>query len=141
MTQLAAWIFDRDQDVRRLELTLGQLASRHKLLLRDGRVVNWPAGSDRPQARRVYSVPLTDALDDIVWGILLGHVLYGTGGAGPSLLAELGISDVVLTELRQGLSPGLPALIVLGEDDQIHLLARGMAPAEADVRTDLVVER
>jgi len=128
MTQLAAWVFDDEQGARRIELLLGRLAAEQALLLGDGRVLVWPPSVARPAVRRLYSVPLTDALDDIVWGLLLSQVLYGTQPAVAEPLARIGVGDTLIQRLREELKPGRSGLIVWGENDSITQLERALSP-------------
>jgi uncharacterized membrane protein len=90
--------------------------------------------------RRIYSVPLTGALDDIVWGMLLGHVLYGRDAAMPQPLAAMGVSGQMVDRLRRGLAPGGSVLVVVGEDAQVQQVAAALAPIEPQVRVGLPVE-
>jgi uncharacterized membrane protein len=128
---MAAWMFDDEHGTRRIELLLGRLAARHALTLRDGRVLVWPAQEARPVARRIYSVPLTDALDDIVWGLLLGHVFYGAAVSIGEPLAGFGIDQQLIDRLHQLMTPGRSGLIVAGEDERIEQLVQALAPHQA----------
>ncbi|MCW2527258.1 MAG: hypothetical protein JWM76_2118, partial [Pseudonocardiales bacterium] len=121
-------MFDDEHGTRRIELLLGRLAARHAFTLRDGRVLVWPAGEARPVARRIYSVPLTDALDDIVWGLVLGRVFYGAGvSVVEPPLAAFGIDRQLIDRLHQFMAPGRSGLIVAGEDDRIEQLVEALA--------------
>jgi uncharacterized membrane protein len=127
MTQVAAWVFDDEQGARRIELLLGRLAANEALLLGDGRVLVWPPAAARPSVRRIYSVPLTDAVDDIVWGLLLGQVLYGSEPAVAEPLAALGVDGRLIKRLREELTPGRSGLVVLGQTDAIARLKEALA--------------
>jgi uncharacterized membrane protein len=124
-------MFGDERGVRRMEVLLGRLAARHALTLRDGRVLVWPAGEPRPVARRIYSVPLTHALDDIVWGLVLGHVFYGADVSTGQPLAEFGIDRQLVDRLHQFMSPGRSGLIVTGEDERIEQLVQALTPNQA----------
>jgi uncharacterized membrane protein len=127
MTTFAGWVYDDEQAAQRIERLLGRLAVTEGLDLSDGRVLVWPARADRPTARRIYSVPMTDALDDLTWGLLLGHVLYGAGAAMPEPLAAVGLNEDLVGQLRRGLRPGRSGLVVLGEELRVDQLARTLA--------------
>lgn len=134
MAQLVAWMFGDEQGAHRLEPVLRRLAAEQGLLLRDGRVVVWPTGHARVVARRVYSVPLTDALDDIFWGLLFGRVLYGTDTSESAELTASGVDAEVVEGLRRGLVPGCSAMIVMADDEQVEFLADALAPGEPEIR-------
>ena len=136
IAQLAAWTFD-EKDGARIEPTLGRLADEHRFVLRDARVLSWAVETGRPAARRVYSVPLTDAIDDIVWGLFLGQVLYGDERSRSAPLAAIGIPAKVLRRLRLVLRPGRSGLIVIGDDDSVQQLADALAPGDPDVRVQI----
>src|ERR1700712_1739280 len=137
MMQLAAWTFDEEDGARRIEPTLGRLADQHRFVLRDARVLSWAVGGARPAARRVYSVPLTAAIDDIVWGLLLGQVLYGDAGSRSAPLAAIGIGTDVVQQLSSKLGPGRSGLIVIGDDDNVQQLADALAPDDPHVRIEV----
>jgi uncharacterized membrane protein len=140
MTRVAAWMFDEEHGTRRIELLLGRLAARDGLTLRDGRVLVWPAPEARPVARRIYSVPLTDALDDIVWGLVLGHVFYGVAVPDGEPLAAFGIDQQLLDRLRQFMAPGHSGLIIVGEDEGIEQLVQALRPHQALVGSHVANE-
>jgi uncharacterized membrane protein len=139
MARLTVWTFDDAQGASRIELVLGRLAAQDGLLLRDGRVFVWPGDAVRPLTRRIYSVPLTDALDDIVWGLLLGQIVYGSDAAPSGPLVAIGIHRELVERLRKAVVPGRSGLIVLGEEggngNEIEQIAQALAPHQADIIT------
>jgi uncharacterized membrane protein len=138
MTELAAWLFDDERGARRIEPFLADLATRAALTLRDGRVLVWSLSEARPRARRIYSVPLTHALDDIGWGLLLAHVLYGSDAPWSQPLSDLGVERQILEPLRRGLAPGDSALVVLGDESSVTALVQALAPRTPCVRHSLL---
>lgn len=101
-------------------------------MLQDGRAFQWAPGQDRPVARRIYSVPLTDALDDLAWGLLLGQLLYASEPEVREPWASLGIDHELIEQLRQILAPGRSGLVVVGDEDCIAQLGRAVALAETE---------
>jgi uncharacterized membrane protein len=130
MTQLAVWRFVAEPIARRAELRLGRLAASQALLLQDGRIYAWPAAEARPSTRRIYSVPLTDALDDIGWGLLLGHARCGPDISEP--ISARGIGRELTEGLRAAVVPASSGLIVVGEQRSLDQIAEALASLRAD---------
>ncbi|MCW2526690.1 MAG: rane protein of uknown function [Pseudonocardiales bacterium] len=124
-------MFDDEHGTRRIELLLGRLAAQSAFTLRDGRVLAWPTEVARPVARRIYSVPLTNALDDIVWGLVLGRVFYGAPVSVGEPLAAVGIDQYLIDRLHEFMAPGRSGLIAAGEDERIEQLVEALAPHQA----------
>ncbi|MGX7681774.1 hypothetical protein ACSMXN_23070 [Jatrophihabitans sp. DSM 45814] len=144
MRQLVVWVFPEKDEARRIETVLGRLAAQQGLTLRDGRVLNWPSDGEDPWTRRIYSVPLTDALDEIVWGLMLGAALYGDAPLPklpepklPGPLVAIGMDDDALAQLRDALAPGCSGLLVLADGAHLRLLGEAFAPETPTVRVSI----
>ncbi len=103
-------------------------------MLGDGRVLAWPTGDARPAVRRIYSVPLTAALDDILWGLLLGQILYGADTPVIEPLHAIGVDREVIERLRKAVTHGRSALIVVGDAESIDQLSDALPSQRADPR-------
>jgi uncharacterized membrane protein len=121
-------MFDDELGVRGVERRLGRLATERAFTLRDGRALVWPAAESRPVARRIYSVPLTDAFDDIAWGLVLGQVCYGAAVVTSEPFGAIGIDQRLIERLHRFMAPGRSGLIVAGDDERIEQLVEALAP-------------
>jgi uncharacterized membrane protein len=137
MAELAAWMFDDAQVIARVEPRLGELAARDGLRLHDARVVTRAHGPGAPAARQLYSVPLTAAHDDIVWGLLLSHLLYAEQSQLPQPLRRLGIAQPAVDLLRRSLAEAESAVFVIGESPQIERIGQVFSQAATELRFDL----
>jgi hypothetical protein len=134
--QLAVWAeIDGGGSMMRLERSVGRLAVEYGLLLDDGRVLNWPCDAARPTMRRIHSVPLTAALDDVEWGIILATILQGVttwpGEPGP------GRGPAVLPLLSHVLKPGWSCVVAWGDKAHVDRLATALTPHSAQLRAPL----
>jgi uncharacterized membrane protein len=112
--------------------TLERLQSEELIKVHDAAVVSWPEGKKRPHTRQLNSLVGVGALGGAFWGFLfgliflvplLGMAVGAATGALTGSLADVGIDDTFIDEVRQKVTPGTSALFVMTSDavvDKVH---------------------
>ena len=92
------------------------------ITLEDAAVVSWPLGSKKPTTRQLHSTSGAVAGWGAFWGFLFGLLFFvpflgaaiGAGmGALTGSLADVGISDDFIRQVREKVVPGTSALFAL----------------------------
>jgi uncharacterized membrane protein len=104
----------------RVFLALQGLQERQLITLEDAAVVSWPQGDEKPTTRQVYSA--AGAGWGAFWGFLFGLIFFvpflgaaigeGTGGL-TGALADVGLDDDFIRQVRKKVTPGTSALFAL----------------------------
>jgi uncharacterized membrane protein len=123
MATLAAWTYPDPDSGARAERTLAAVAVSESLTVHDAIVVDWPAGRRVPVKRCLYNVALTNGLDEILWGMLIGIAGYHCLGGVPAgvtkdadqLLTGLGFEARLIAHLRSTLAPPTWTILVVAE--------------------------
>ncbi|WP_109522602.1 MULTISPECIES: DUF1269 domain-containing protein [Nocardia] len=129
---LTVWKFSHANGADAAVDTLEDLQRRELITVQDGAVVSWPQGATKPKTRQLRSITGMGALGGAFWGLLFGILFFvpligaaiGAGvGALSGSLADVGIDDRFIEEVRDKLTPNTSALFVLTSDatlDRIH---------------------
>ena len=145
MTTLTVWRFDSPDGAARAAAVLAALVAEESLGLHDAAVVEWEARRRKPRTRQLTGPGLEAELGEGFWGLLfgltfavplLGAAVGSAGGAIVDALADVGIEDRFINRVRDQVTPGTSALVVLGpatDVDRVHA-AVGVGP-----RADLIV--
>lgn len=125
MATLTAWTFPNTTGADAVVLKLKQLEGQGLIRLDDYAVISWPDGAKKPWTREMHSPAKGGALGGSVIGLLVGLIfvvpLLGAaiGAAAGGLLGSLedvGISDRFITDVREKVTPGTSALLLLSTD-------------------------
>ena len=91
------------------------------ITLEDAAVVRWPAGTEKPKTHQLHSTG-SGAGWGAFWGFLFGLIFFvpflgaaiGAGMGGPAgSLADVGIDDDFIRQVREQVTPGTSALFAL----------------------------
>src|SRR5919202_1928554 len=95
---------------------------REMITLEDAAVVSWPQGNKKPRTRQLHSTAGAGAGWGAFWGFLFGLIFFvpflgaaigaGMGGA-TGALADVGIDDDFIKEVRDKVTEGTSALYAL----------------------------
>jgi uncharacterized membrane protein len=98
------------------------MQEREMITLEDAAVVSWPQGNKKPKTRQLHSTAGAGATWGAFWGFLFGLIFFvpflgaaiGAGMGGMTgALADVGIDDDFITEVREKVTEGTSALFAL----------------------------
>jgi uncharacterized membrane protein len=102
--------------------TLEGLQKQQLITIEDAAIVTWPADKKKPKTRQLHSLTGIGVLQGAFWGMLFGLLFFvpilglavGAGmGAVFGSLADIGIDDKFIKEVRSKVTPGTSALFLL----------------------------
>jgi uncharacterized membrane protein len=98
------------------------LQERQMITLEDAAVVSWPQGNRKPKTRQLHSTAGAGAGWGAFWGFLFGLIFFvpflgaaiGAGMGGMTgALADVGIDDDFIRQVREKVTEGTSALFAL----------------------------
>ena len=122
MATLSVLKFNDPYGADRVLLALQGLQEQQMINLEDAAVVSWPQGNKKPTTRQLYSTGGAGAMGGAFWGFLFGLIFFvpflgaaiGAGmGALTGSMADVGIDDNFITQVRDKVTPGTSALFAL----------------------------
>ncbi|MFE6042634.1 DUF1269 domain-containing protein [Streptomyces sp. NPDC056452] len=122
MSTLTVWKFQSAEGAENVETALKSLQKEGLLKILDAAVVTWPAGSSKPRTKQLINLVGAGALSGTFWGMLfgliflmplLGAAIGAAAGALGGKLADVGIDDDFIAEVKQKVTPGTSALFLL----------------------------
>jgi uncharacterized membrane protein len=125
MATLSVLKFEDPYGADRVLLALQGMQEQQLITLVDAAVVSWPQGNKKPSTRQLHSTAGTGALGGAFWGFLFGLIFFvpflgaaiGAGmGALSGSLADVGISDDFIKQVREKVTEGTSALFALTSD-------------------------
>ncbi|MGM1061420.1 DUF1269 domain-containing protein [Saccharothrix sp. Mg75] len=152
MATLTIWKFHSADGADRASRTLESLAKGRLITVHDAAVVSWPENRKKPKLRQLHNLVGRGALSGAFWGMLVGLLFLAplagaaigaAAGAAGGGLADIGIDDDLVHEIRERVTPGTSALFVLTTDavldkvkdafadsDQPELLFTNLSPEQ-----------
>ena len=125
MATLSVLKFEDPYGADRVLLALQGMQEQQLITRVDAAVVSWPQGNKKPSTRQLHSTAGTGALGGAFWGFLFGLIFFvpflgaaiGAGmGALSGSLADVGISDDFIKQVREKVTEGTSALFALTSD-------------------------
>lgn len=125
MATLTAWKFATPYGADDALATLEKLQGQALIQVQDAAVVSWEPGRKKPRTREMHSTKKAGALGGGFWGLLFGLIFFvpilglAIGAATGALLgslADVGISDAFINNVREKVTPGTSALFLLSSD-------------------------
>jgi uncharacterized membrane protein len=122
MTTLSVWKFDSPDGAADGLTTLRRLHTEQLVQLQDAAMLNWPEDATKPSITPLNSVVGAGALGGTFWGTFfaLGYLVPALGlaitaGVGPLIapVAEVGLDEHMIKELRDKVTRGTSALLLL----------------------------
>jgi uncharacterized membrane protein len=104
---------------------LEQMQSQALIKIHDAAMVNWPADKKKPKTEQLHNMTAAGAWSGAFWGMLFGILFFvpllgaaiGAGmGALTGSLADVGIDDKFIDDIRSQVTPGTSALFLLTSD-------------------------
>ena len=127
MATLSVLKFNDPNGADRVLLALQGMHERQLIDLEDAAVVTWPEDRKKPQTRQLSSMAGTGATWGAIWGMHFGLIFFvpllgmaiGAGmGALRGSLADVGIDDDFIKQVREKVTPGTSALFALSSGRQ-----------------------
>ena len=125
MATLTVWEFDSPDAAENALGTLQRLQREQLITLMDAAVVSWPDGAKKPHTNQMHNPAAAGAMGGAFWGLLFGILFFvpllgvaiGAGmGALMGSLADVGIDDNFIKQVRDKVKPGTSALFLLSAD-------------------------
>jgi uncharacterized membrane protein len=122
---LTVWKFANAEAAATAESTLLDLQRQELITIHDAAVVSWPEGAKRPKTKQLNNMTGVGALGGAFWGLLFGLIFFvpilglavGAGmGALTGSMADVGIDDNFVRQVREQVTPGTSALFVMTSD-------------------------
>jgi uncharacterized membrane protein len=119
---LTVWKFDQ---VHGAESALGLLQRMQKeglITINDAAYVYWTEGRKKPKTQQLHSMAGAGALGGSFWGLLFGLIFFvpllglamgAAMGAIMGSMADVGIDDSFIRQVREQVAPGTSALFVM----------------------------
>ena len=122
MATLSVLKFNDPSGADRVLLALQDMQERQLITLQDAAIVSWPADRKKPKTRQLSSMGAEGATWGALWGMLFGLLFFvpllgmaagaAMGGIMGSL-ADVGIDDDFIRQVREKVTPGTSALFAL----------------------------
>jgi len=151
MATLTAWKFSTPQGADVALDKLAKLQSEQLITIQDAAVVSWEAGRKKPKTRELHDTKKAGALGGGFWGLLFGLIFFvpilglAIGAATGALfgsMADVGISDAFIANVRDKVTPGTSALFVLSSDAVFDRVRDEFAGSGAElISTNLSAEQ
>ncbi|CAM5334272.1 DUF1269 domain-containing protein [Streptomyces griseus] len=122
MSTLTVWKFRTAEGAESVEETLKALQKEGLIKILDAAVVSWPADRAKPRTKQLLNLVGAGALSGTFWGMLfgliflmplLGAAIGAAAGALGGKLADVGIDDDFIAEVKEKVTPGTSALFLL----------------------------
>ncbi|MEE1811186.1 DUF1269 domain-containing protein [Streptomyces sp. BE133] len=122
MSTLTVWKFQSAEGAETVETMLKSLQKEGLIKILDAAVVSWPADRAKPRTKQLINLVGAGALSGTFWGTLfgliflmplLGAAIGAAAGALGGKLADVGIDDDFIAEVKKKVTPGTSALFPL----------------------------
>jgi uncharacterized membrane protein len=122
MATLTAWKFDSADGAKNALELLEKLQKQGLIQINDAAYVTWPEGRKKPKTEQLHSLTGAGALGGSFWGLLFGLIFFvpllgmavgAAMGALSGSMADVGIDDEFIRQVRENVTPGTSALFVL----------------------------
>jgi uncharacterized membrane protein len=144
MTTMTVWRFDDPEKAGEAIRVLEDLEKRELIHVVDATWVSWPPGRRGPKTHPLHQVTAIGAVGGGFFGFLIGVVFFApllgltlgaAAGAGAGRLADIGIDDHLMAEVRKKVTPGTSALFALTENAVADKVAEAFSGFHAELIT------
>ena len=122
MATLTVWKFDSAGGAQSALAQLERMQKEELVQVNDAAYVTWPEGKKKPKTEQLHNMTGVGALGGSFWGLLFGLIFFvpllgmavgAAMGALSGSMADVGIDDDFIREVRQQVTPGTSALFVM----------------------------
>jgi uncharacterized membrane protein len=137
MATFTVWKFDGADGAERVLDTLERLQKEELIKIHDAAIVTWPEGKKKPKTKQLNNLAGAGALGGAFWGLLFGLIFFipilglaigAAAGAVGGSMADVGIDDSFIKEVREKVTPGTSALFLMTSDavqDKVYAALEG----------------
>ncbi|MGW0787817.1 DUF1269 domain-containing protein [Streptomyces sp. NPDC002911] len=151
MSTLTVWKFRTADGAEDVQTALKSPQKEGLVRILDAAVVTWRAERPRPKKRQLINLVGAGALSGTFWGMLfgliflmplLGAAIGAAAGALGGKLADAGIDDVFIAEVKQKVTLGTSALFLLTPDEAPSRVSESLPGGGAELsHSNLDAER
>jgi uncharacterized membrane protein len=151
MSSLTVWKFKSPNGAAKALDELLDLQRQQLIQVLDAATVSWEEGRKKPKTRELREAKRAGALGGGFWGLLFGLIFFipilglAIGAATGALIgsmADVGISDSFIRDVREKVTPGTSALFVLSSDAVIDRVAERFSGTDSElIRTNLSTDQ
>ncbi|MFC1921785.1 DUF1269 domain-containing protein [Chloroflexota bacterium] len=125
MATLTVLKFETSDGAKQMLGKIEGLQKMQLITLQDAAVVSWPEGKKAPKTKQLVSMGGLGALQGAFWGMLFGMIFFvpffglavgAAMGAISGKMADYGIDDDFIKEVREQVTEGTSALFLLTSD-------------------------
>ena len=122
MATLTVWKFDSAGGAQSALALLERMQKEELIQINDAAYVTWPEGKKKPKTEQLHNMTGVGALGGSFWGLLFGLIFFvpllgmavgAAMGALSGSMADVGIDDDFIRQVRQEVTPGTSALFVM----------------------------
>jgi uncharacterized membrane protein len=122
MATLTVWKFDSARGAEDALAQLERMQKEELVQVNDAAYVTWPEGKKKPKTEQLHSLTGAGALGGSFWGLLFGLIFFvpllgmavgAAMGALSGSMADVGIDDDFIRQVREQVTPGTSALFVM----------------------------
>ena len=122
MATLTVWKFDSPGGAQQALAVLERMQKEELVQVNDAAYVTWPEGKKKPKTEQLHNLAGAGALGGSFWGLLFGLIFFvpllgmavgAAMGALSGSMADVGIDDDFIREVRGNVTPGTSALFVM----------------------------
>jgi len=126
MATLTAWKFDSAGGAERALELLQRLQKEELIQINDAAYAYWPEGRKKPKTEQLHNLTGAGALGGSFWGLLFGLIFFvpllglavgAAMGALSGSMADVGIDDDFIRDVRENVTPGTSALFVMSSNE------------------------
>ena len=122
MATLTVWKYDSTGGAGNALALLERMQKEELIQINDAAYVYWAEGKKKPKTEQLHSLTGAGALGGSFWGLLFGLIFFvpllgmavgAAMGALSGSIADVGIDDDFIREVRDQVTPGTSALFVM----------------------------
>lgn len=139
---LSVWKFNNEHGADEAVSTLRELTQQDLIKVHDAATVSWPEGAKKPKTRQLNNLAAAGAMSGTFWGMLFGLLFFvpllgaavgAATGALSGMLADVGIDDDFIANVRRQVTPGTSALFVMTSDGVRDRVREAFAGSHAEL--------
>jgi len=151
MSALTVWKFESTDGAQDALDVLADMQRQQLIQVLDAAVVSWEVGKKKPRTRDLRDTRKAGALGGGFWGLLFGLIFFipilglAIGAATGALIgsmADVGISDDFIRDVRKKVTPGTSALFLLSTDAVMDRVTERFKGTDAElISTNLTADQ